>query len=161
VTVPRDTLAEHEAQQRSLSGPSILRAMSITRMGTDSPEPISHEDGPNPEPDGGHQGLLPWGSVPFGGFSTDDGLQRCLGCTVRSRGFSPPQRFSPIRALWLCFTPHPPLGFLVFRAFPSPPAVISLDIRCSLVVTPASERFQRTGSPLQPLLPFTRLAFFY
>lgn len=30
---------------------------------------------------------------------------------IRSRGFSPPQRFDPARALWLYFTPHPPLGF--------------------------------------------------
>lgn len=135
-----------------------LTTMSITRMVIDSPETISHEDGPSPEPDGDHRGLLPWGSVPFGGFSVDDGLQRCLGCTVRSRGFSPSQRFSPIHTLWLYFTPHPPLGFLVFRAFPSPPAAISFDIHCSPVVSPASERFQRTGTPPSPLLPFTRLA---
>jgi len=31
--------------------------------------------------------------------------------TVRSRGFSPSQRFDPTRTLWLCFTPHPPIGF--------------------------------------------------
>lgn len=46
------------------------------------------------------------------------GLQRCLGCTVRSRGFSPSQRLSPTRALRLCFTPHPPIGFRSSEPFP-------------------------------------------
>jgi hypothetical protein len=32
--------------------------------------------------------------------------------TVRPQGFTPSRRFDPARALWLCFTPHPPLGFL-------------------------------------------------
>jgi hypothetical protein len=41
---------------------------------------------------------------------------------------------------------------LVFRAFPSPPAAISLDIRCSLVVSPANERFRRTGITRRPYL---------
>jgi hypothetical protein len=36
----------------------------------------------------------------------------CLTDTVRSQGFSPSQRFDPARASWLCFAPHPPLGFL-------------------------------------------------
>jgi hypothetical protein len=133
--------------------------MTITRMGIFLPEAISHEDGPTLEPDGGHRGLLPWGSAPFGGISTGDGLQRCLGCTVRSQGFSPSQRLSPTWALRLCFTPHPPLGFLVFRAFPSPPAAISLDIRCSPVVTPACGLLQRAGSTHSPLPSFVRLAF--
>lgn len=31
--------------------------------------------------------------------------------TIRPQGFSPSRRFDPTRALWLCFTPHPPLGF--------------------------------------------------
>jgi hypothetical protein len=54
---------------------------------------------------------------------------------VRSRGFSPPQRFDPPRASWLCFTPHPPLGFVVvFRAFPTRPAVTPLGVRCSPAV---------------------------
>jgi len=157
---PRDTLPENESQPSTLSGPSILRWMSTTRMGTFRPETISHEGGPIPEPDGGHRGLLPWGSAPFGGISSDDGLQRCLGCTIRSQGFSPSQRFSLIRAWWLCFTPHPPLGFLVFRAFPSPPAAISLDIRCSPVVTPAPGCFQQAGFTHSPSPPVTRLAFF-
>jgi hypothetical protein len=31
--------------------------------------------------------------------------------TFRSQGFSPSQRFCPAWTLWLCFTPHPPVGF--------------------------------------------------
>jgi hypothetical protein len=31
--------------------------------------------------------------------------------TVRSQGFSPSQRFAPAWTSWLCFAPHPPLGF--------------------------------------------------
>ena len=66
--------------------------------------------------------------------------------TVRSQGFSPSQRFDPARALWLCFTPHPPLGFaLAFRAFPSQPAVTPLGALCSLVVS-ACAGFTRANS---------------
>jgi hypothetical protein len=35
----------------------------------------------------------------------------CLSDTIRSQRFSRSQRFEPARASWLCFTPHPPLGF--------------------------------------------------
>jgi hypothetical protein len=35
----------------------------------------------------------------------------CLTNTIRSQGFSPSQRLNPARASWLCFTPHPPIGF--------------------------------------------------
>jgi hypothetical protein len=56
--------------------------------------------------------------------------------TVRSQGFSPSQRFDPARTLWLCFTPHPPLGFPVaFRAFPSQSAGTPLDALCSPAVS--------------------------
>jgi hypothetical protein len=59
----------------------------------------------------------------------------CLTSTVHSQGFSPSQRFDPARALWLCFAPHPPIGFVVaFRAFPSRSAVTPLGARCSLAV---------------------------
>jgi len=55
---------------------------------------------------------LPWGSVPYGvlirAIVTTTAY---LTVAIRSRGFSPPQRFDPARALWLYFTPHPPLGF--------------------------------------------------
>jgi hypothetical protein len=62
---------------------------------------------------------LPWGSLPFDGISDDD---RCvpdyLPGTFRSQGFSPSQRFDPTDALWLCFTPHPSLGFRPPEPFP-------------------------------------------
>jgi len=35
----------------------------------------------------------------------------CLTGTIRSQGFSPSQRFEPAWTVWLCFTPHPPMGF--------------------------------------------------
>lgn len=39
------------------------------------------------------------------------GASVCLSDTVRSQRFSRSQRFAPTCALWLCFAPHPPLGF--------------------------------------------------
>jgi hypothetical protein len=55
--------------------------------------------------------------------------------TIHSQGFSPSQRFDPTLAWQLCFTLHPPIGFLTFRAFSTQPAVTPLDALCSLVVT--------------------------
>jgi len=74
----------------------------------------------------------------------------CLPGTLRSQGFSPSQRFSPARALRLCFASHPPIGFLVFRAFPTQSAVAPLDARCSFVVSSSSGS---VGFPLPSLLP--------
>lgn len=39
------------------------------------------------------------------------GVPVCLPDTFRSQRFSRSQRLAPTWALWLCFTPHPPLGF--------------------------------------------------
>jgi hypothetical protein len=55
--------------------------------------------------------LLPWGSFPFGVCVWAIVVPVCLTDTVRSRGFSPSQRLDPAQTSWLCFTPHPPLGF--------------------------------------------------
>jgi hypothetical protein len=74
----------------------------------------------------------------------------CLSGTLRSQGFSPSQRFSPARALRLCFASHPPIGFPVFRAFPTQSAVAPLDARCSFVVSSSSGS---VGFPLPSLLP--------
>lgn len=41
-----------------------------------------------------------------------------LANTIRSQSFSPSQRFDPTRALRLCFTPHPPVGFRPSEFFP-------------------------------------------
>lgn len=60
--------------------------------------------------------------------------------TFRSQSFSPSQRFDPTRALWFCFAPHPPIGFLAYRVFPSQPAVVPSGTRYSLVVEPAPHR---------------------
>jgi len=57
------------------------------------------------------------------------GVQRCLGCTVRSQGFSPSQRFTPTRASWLCFAPHPPIGFWSSELFPlGQPRYLSISV---------------------------------
>jgi len=62
---------------------------------------------------------LPWGSFPFGEFSTGDrSVPVCLTDTVRPQGFSPSRRFDPARALWVYFTPHPPIGFRSSELFP-------------------------------------------
>jgi hypothetical protein len=42
----------------------------------------------------------------------------CLTNTIRSQGFSPSQRLNPTRASWLCFAPHPPIGFRPSKLFP-------------------------------------------
>jgi len=59
----------------------------------------------------GYGRLLPWGSVPFGVSVRAIVVSVCLTDTIRSRGFSPSQRFEPAWTSWLCFAPHPPLGF--------------------------------------------------
>jgi hypothetical protein len=46
-------------------------------------------------------------------------VSECLADTIRSQGFSPSQRFEPARAVWLYFTPLPPIGFSTFRVFPT------------------------------------------
>lgn len=47
--------------------------------------------------------------------------------TIRSRSFSLPQRIEPARASWLCFAPHPPLGFRPPEPFPlSQPVHLSM-----------------------------------
>lgn len=90
---------------------------------------------------------LPWGLGPFGGIGSSD---RCVlayhPSTIRSQSFSPSQRFSPTRTLWFCFTPHPPIGFLAYRAFPSQPAVTPSGVLYSPAVRPAPARF---GKPDQ------------
>jgi hypothetical protein len=153
VTVPRDTRPEHEAQTSTPSGPSIYEQMSITRMGTIPPETISHEDGPIPEPDGGHRGLLPWGSVPFGGISASDRSTALPQLNRPLSGFLTLSAVFSHSSLVALFHATSAPRILVFRAFPSPPAAISLDIRCSLVVSPANERFRRTGFTRRPYLP--------
>jgi hypothetical protein len=42
----------------------------------------------------------------------------CLADTVRSQSFSLSQRFEPAWAWWLCFAPHPPIGFRPSELFP-------------------------------------------
>jgi hypothetical protein len=74
----------------------------------------------------------------------------CLTGTIRSQGFSPSQRFNPARALRLCFTSLPPLGFSAFRAFPTQPAATPLGARCSFVVSSSSGL---DGLPHRPLCP--------
>jgi hypothetical protein len=115
--------------------------MSTTRMSTHSLEAINHEDGPIPEPDGGHKRLLPWGSVPFDGIRSGD------RSTALPRLYRPLSGFRTVSAVFS----HPNLvalfhatstpRILVFRAFPSSPAAISFDIRCSPVVSPAPWSF--------------------
>jgi len=127
-----------------------LPAMSTTRMFTDVPDAFRHEDGANPEWDGGHERLLPWGSVPFGGMSAGD------RSTALPRPYRPLSGFHTPSAVYS----HPSLVALfhatsahrisVFRAFPSSPAAISFDIQCSLAVSPASASAQRTGHPRWP-----------
>jgi hypothetical protein len=60
------------------------------------------------------------GSVPFSeNRCANRCVSACLTDTFRSQGFSPSQRFEPHAPLRLCFTPHPLIGFVTFRAFPT------------------------------------------
>ncbi len=40
-----------------------------------------------------------------------------LTSTIRSQGSSPSQRFDPARGSWVCFAPHPSIGFLDLQSF--------------------------------------------
>jgi hypothetical protein len=120
-------------------------------MGTRSPEPISHEDGPSPEPDGGHRRLLPWGSAPFGGIGAGD-RNRSVASAAPScpQGFSPSRRFTPTRTSWLCFTPHPPLGFWSSELFPlRQPRYLSISVALLSFRQPPGF----TGEPVSPCGP--------
>jgi len=64
-----------------------------------------------------------------------------LANAVRSQSFSPSQRFDPTWTSWFYFTPHPPIGFLAFRVFPSKSAVASFDAQYSRAVGPAAAFF--------------------
>jgi hypothetical protein len=52
--------------------------------------------------------------------------------TIRPQGFSPSRRLDPARALWVCFTPHPPIGFWPSELFPRGQAS-HLSVRVALL----------------------------
>jgi hypothetical protein len=85
-------------------------------------------------------------SFPFGETSScGRSVLVCLANTIRSQSFSLSQRFNPARTLWLYFAPHPPIGFVAFRVFPTQSAFTPLDDPYSLAVKqcpscPASRR---------------------
>jgi len=79
------------------------------------------------------------------------GVQCCLGCTVRSQGFAPSQRFSPTRTLWLCFTPHPSLGFRSSELIPHrQPRYLSI----SVALLPFRQRPGVAGKPVPQVRPY-------
>jgi hypothetical protein len=113
--------------------------------------PIHHEDRPNPGRDGSHWRLLPWGSVPFGGISAGD-RNRSVASAAPScpQGFSPSRRFTTTRTSWLCFTPHPPLGFWSSELFPlRQPRYLSI----SVALLPFRQRPGVSGEPFTPDCP--------
>jgi len=158
MTVPKNTLHEHEAQLRTTSGPSIYERKSTTRMGAHSPEAISHEDGPFQ-----NQMVVTGDSFPGVRFLSAESA-RVIGRAALPRLHHPPSGFRTLSAVFA----HPNLvalfhatstpRILVFRAFPSSPAAISLDIRCSLVVSPVSDRPRLPGFLRPPLPSLIRLA---
>jgi hypothetical protein len=79
------------------------------------------------------------------------GAQRYLGCTFRSQGFSPSQRFSPFRTSWLYFTPHPPLGFRSSELFPlRQPGYLTI----SVALLSFRQRAVALGFPKTAVCPF-------
>jgi len=133
------------------SGPSIIERMVILADGHPFGSRVDQsEDGPIPEADGGHRRPLPWGSVPFGGISTGDRVAALPRLRHPPTGFHTlPAAFShpSLVALFHATSTH---RILVFRAFPSTPAAISLDTRCSPVVTPAAWFHRLPDVPLGP-----------
>jgi hypothetical protein len=103
---------------------------------------------------------LPWGSVPFGVSTRAIVVPVCLSDTVRSQGFSPSQRFEPARASWLCFAPHPPIGFRPSELFPlSQPEHLSMPVAL-LPFRLARVSLELPRAPPSPLpsLPFPFLS---
>jgi len=80
----------------------------------------------------------------------------CLSGTIRSRSFSPPQRFEPARASWLCFAPHPPIGFRPPEPFPlGQPRHLSMPVALlPFRLAPASTRVTPRFHPRPHLAPF-------
>jgi len=84
---------------------------------------------------------------------------RVIGVAALPRLRHPPSRFCTLSAVFS----HPNLvalfhatstpRILVFRAFPSSPAAISFDIRCSPVVSPAPWSFRLPVVPVCPCRP--------
>lgn len=117
-----------------------------------APDPIHRED----EPTRGSWMHVTGDSFPGVRFLSAEstrkiGAQCCLDCAVRSQGFSPSQRFSPFRALWLCFTPHPPLGFRSSEHFPlRQPRYLSI----SVALLSFRQRPDVSGCPVSSVCPF-------
>jgi len=71
--------------------------------------------------------------------------------TIRSRSFSLPQRLEPARASWLCFAPHPPIGFWPSELFPrGRPEHLSMPVAL-LPFRPARVSFEFPRGPPSPL----------
>jgi hypothetical protein len=84
-------------------------------------------------------------------------LQRCRGCTNRPQGFSPSRRRTPTRTSWLCFTPHPPLGFWSSERSPlRQPQYLSILVALLSSRQPAGSPANRF--PSRPLLSLVHLA---
>jgi hypothetical protein len=75
--------------------------------------------------------------------------------TIRPQGFPPSRRFDPTWTLWLCFAPHPPMGFRPSEPFPlsqprrlsAPVALLPLNQQPLLrEAAPAFLRFVRPSS---------------
>jgi hypothetical protein len=89
---------------------------------------------------------------------------RVIGCTALPRLYDPLSGFLTVSAVFS----HPSLvalfhatsapRILVSRAFPSSPAVISLDIQCSLAVSPAPWNDRLPGAPVCPCPPSPALS---
>jgi len=94
---------------------------------------------------------LPWGSFPFGEVSTGDRSALVyLANAFRPQGFSPSRRFAPTGAVWLCFTPLPPIGFRPSELFPpNQPWRLSTLVALS----PLSQRRPLQVAPRWPLPP--------
>lgn len=63
---------------------------------------------------------------------------------IRSQGFSPSQRFHPHSASRTSFIPHPPLGFMAFRALLRSPSRGPSSVRACSLGVPVSRPNQRT-----------------
>jgi len=71
-------------------------------------------------PPGGEQRLPSWGWLPLQRMSSREVRLRGLSspATFRLQGSSPSCRFTPSRAVWVCFIPQTPMGFFPSRLSP-------------------------------------------
>jgi hypothetical protein len=115
----------HHTRQHTRTSPTRCCGRTVGKPQTQATAPIGALETPHEAAIqvGSHSKVLRTpsrGSVPFSEVRcTNRYATAYLTATFRSQGFSPSQRLDPRTSLWLCFAPHPLVGFWTFRASPA------------------------------------------